>query len=196
MPQEQSKSRRRSILARSSSLLMSLRAMARVWSGVSRCLVSGTSFPLMRARNTSPALIWRSEAPRSTAALMIFSMLLRLRSTGRGRGVQEEAHPSPHFAHRLLGKAARGGRAIGQDLLHAARVGLQLERAGADRRERRDHVVGQHALAVETAPPGTAAVLRHQRDGLGRRKVLVQMVEVADLRRAGILLRHPSRIGL
>src|SRR5919108_3482283 len=28
----------------------------------------------MRARNTSPALMWRSEAPRSTAALMIFSM--------------------------------------------------------------------------------------------------------------------------
>src|ERR1051326_5626017 len=53
---------------------MSLRAIALVWSGVRRCLVSGTSFPLMRARKTSPALMWRSDAPRSTAALMIFSM--------------------------------------------------------------------------------------------------------------------------
>ncbi len=74
MPQEQSKSRSRSILARSSSLLISLSAMARVWSGVSRCFVSATSFPLIRARKTSPALMWRSDAPRSTAALMIFSM--------------------------------------------------------------------------------------------------------------------------
>jgi hypothetical protein len=37
MPQEQSKSRSWSILARSSSLLMSLSAIARVRSGVSRC---------------------------------------------------------------------------------------------------------------------------------------------------------------
>src|SRR5882672_1612905 len=50
-------------------------AIALVCSGVRRCLVSGTSLPLMRARNTSPALMCRSEAPRSTAALMIFSML-------------------------------------------------------------------------------------------------------------------------
>src|SRR6266511_6344933 len=50
-------------------------AIALVCSGVRRCLVSGTSLPLMRARKTSPALMCRSEAPRSTAALMIFSML-------------------------------------------------------------------------------------------------------------------------
>ena len=74
IPQEQSKSRSRSIRARSSSLLISFIAMARVWSGVSRCLVSATSLPLIRARKTSPALMCRSEAPRSTAALMIFSM--------------------------------------------------------------------------------------------------------------------------
>src|SRR6267142_2767040 len=49
-------------------------AIALVCSGVRRCLVSGTSLPLMRARKTSPALMWRSDAPRSTAALMIFSM--------------------------------------------------------------------------------------------------------------------------
>ena len=49
-------------------------AIVRVCSGVSACLVSGTSRPLMRARNTSPALMCRSDAPRSTAALMIFSI--------------------------------------------------------------------------------------------------------------------------
>ncbi len=90
MPHEQSKSRRRSIFARSSSLLISLRAMARVWSGVSRCLVSGTGFPLIRARNTSPALMCRSDAPRSTAALMIFSM----RSPPREKWCPER-HPEP-----------------------------------------------------------------------------------------------------
>src|SRR5688572_20023234 len=48
--------------------------MVRVCSGVSACFVSGTSLPCTRARNTSPALMCRSEAPRSTAALMIRSM--------------------------------------------------------------------------------------------------------------------------
>src|SRR5688500_11473934 len=48
--------------------------MVRVCSGVSACFVSGTSLPWIRARNTSPALMCRSEAPRSTAALMIRSM--------------------------------------------------------------------------------------------------------------------------
>ena len=57
IPQEQSKSRSRSIRERSSSLLISFMAIARVWSGVSRCLVSATSFPLIRARKTSPALM-------------------------------------------------------------------------------------------------------------------------------------------
>src|SRR6185436_14794731 len=60
--------------ALSSSLLMRCSAIARVCSGVSACFVSGTSLPLMRARNTSPALMCRSDAPRSTAALMIRSI--------------------------------------------------------------------------------------------------------------------------
>src|SRR6476659_9175314 len=53
---------------------MSRRAIERVCSGVSACFVSATSLPLMRARNTSPALMCRSDAPRSTAALMIRSI--------------------------------------------------------------------------------------------------------------------------
>src|SRR6478609_697419 len=60
--------------ALSSSFCIRCRAIVRVCSGVSACLVSGTSLPWMRARNTSPALMCRSDAPRSTAALMIFSM--------------------------------------------------------------------------------------------------------------------------
>src|SRR5207302_2351333 len=36
--------------------------------------VRATSFPSIRARNTSPALTCRSDAPRSIAALMICSM--------------------------------------------------------------------------------------------------------------------------
>src|SRR5688572_9701137 len=64
----------RSIFLRSSSFGMSRSAIALVWSGVSACFVSATRRPSMRARKTSPALMWRSDAPRSTAALMIFSM--------------------------------------------------------------------------------------------------------------------------
>src|SRR5512144_1370062 len=60
--------------ALSSSFGMRCSAMVRVCSGVSFCFVSGTSLPLMRARNTSPALMCRSDAPRSTAALMIRSI--------------------------------------------------------------------------------------------------------------------------
>src|SRR5439155_9468839 len=60
--------------ARSSSLGSRCCAIAFVCSGVRRCFVRGTSFPSMRARNTSPALTWRSDAPRSIAALMICSM--------------------------------------------------------------------------------------------------------------------------
>src|SRR5690606_33520750 len=54
---------------------MSWSAIWRVCSGVSRCLVSGTSSPFTRARNTSPALMCRSDAPRWTAALRISIML-------------------------------------------------------------------------------------------------------------------------
>src|SRR4029079_5567430 len=53
---------------------MSESAICLVCSGESACLVSGTSSPWTRARKTSPALMCRSDAPRSTAALMIFSM--------------------------------------------------------------------------------------------------------------------------
>ena len=60
--------------ALSSSFGIRCSAIVRVCSGVSACFVSGTSLPWIRARNTSPALMCRSDAPRSTAALMIFSM--------------------------------------------------------------------------------------------------------------------------
>src|SRR6478752_5602460 len=49
-------------------------AICFVCSGVRACFVSATSSPWTRARKTSPALMCRSDAPRSTAALMIFSM--------------------------------------------------------------------------------------------------------------------------
>jgi hypothetical protein len=56
-PQLQSKSRMVSSCFRASSVPTRRSAMARVWSGVSRCLVRGESFPLTRARKTSPALM-------------------------------------------------------------------------------------------------------------------------------------------
>src|ERR1019366_7693290 len=97
--------------ARSSSFGMNFIAIERVCSGVSACFVSGTSLPSMRARNTSPALMCRSLAPRSTAALMIFSIsvsgVLVYEIAQRGSGdvsrpiVQEQgAQAAPEQARR------------------------------------------------------------------------------------------------
>src|SRR6478609_5824269 len=109
--------------------------MARVCAGVSRCLVSATSFPLTRARKTSPALMWRSLAPRSTAALMIFSipeLPVSCAMSARLRG--EEAHPLPHALDRLLRGRPRLRGAEGQRGIDLRRVGVELGGLDAHRR--------------------------------------------------------------
>src|SRR3954454_8253803 len=156
--------------ARSLSLLMSLSAIALVWSGVSRCLVSATSLPLIRARKTSPALMCRSEAPRSTAALMIFSMLPRVRVGAAALIAQrrQEPHAPPHLAHGLAGQAPSRGGAIAQHLLDAPRILLQTQGPLADRSQGLDYVVRQLPLAIETAPLGASARIRHTHHRLRR----------------------------
>src|SRR4051812_23957568 len=150
---------------RSSSLLMRRCAIALVWSGVSRCLVSATSLPLIRARNTSPALMCRSDAPRSTAALMIFStdMLAPrpwwLAACGRRRH-RQETHAIAYAGQCLPRDGPRALGAGHEDLVNPLRVRLELAGALPDRREVRDHVIGQHPLALDAAPLGAAAVVR------------------------------------
>src|SRR3954465_6250539 len=156
IPQEQSKSRIRSIRDRSSSLLISFSAMDLVWSGVSLCLVSGTSFPLIRARKTSPALMCRSEAPRSTAALMIFSNgsagvrgRAKLRSGFAPGGKNlwrwtQKSHPIANLSHGCRGHAVGGCGPVRQDLVHPLRLCSELQGTLPDRGEGRDHIIGQY----------------------------------------------------
>src|SRR3954469_16441357 len=206
MPQEQSKSRMRSIRARSSSLLISFSAIDLVWSGVSRCLVRGTSLPLIRARKTSPALMCRSEAPRSTAALMIFSNgsagvrgRAKLRSGfapgGKGlwRGTQK-SHPVANLSHGFRGHAVGSCGPIRQDLVHPIRLFPELQGTLPDWGEGRDHIIGQYPLAVEAPPLGAPAVLGHQGDGFWWGEVLVQVINIAYLRGTGITPGYASRI--
>src|SRR2546422_9948272 len=107
----------------------------------------------------------------------------------------EQPHPGADVRDRALCQRARAIRAIAQPIEHARRFALQRRRALAHRREGGDHVVGQHALAVETAPPPGPALVRHLRHGVGRRKSLMHSEEVADLGVAGILLDHAGGLG-
>src|SRR5881394_4031028 len=85
----------------------------------------------------------------------------------------EEAHPLTHLHDGTLRERPRTVRARAQPGEHAGRIAPQRLGALADRRQRPDHVVGQHALAVEAPPPRRPALLRHLRDGLGWRKALM-----------------------
>src|SRR2546426_8958206 len=107
----------------------------------------------------------------------------------------EQPHLGADVRDRALRERARATRAIAQPIEHARRFALQRRRTLAHRRERGDHVVGQHALAVETAPPRGPALVRHLRHGVGRRKSLMHSEDVADLRGAGILPGHAGGIG-
>src|SRR2546427_2025741 len=107
----------------------------------------------------------------------------------------EQPHPGADVRDRALCQRARAIGAIAQPIEHARRFALQRRRALAHRREGGDHVVGQHALAVETAPPRGPALVRHLRHGVGRREPLMDRENIADLWGAGILPGHAGRIG-
>src|SRR5216683_551514 len=107
----------------------------------------------------------------------------------------EQPHLGADVRDRALCKRAGAIRAIPQPIEHARRFALQRRRALAHRRKRGDHVVGEHALAVETAPARGAALVCHLRHGVGRREPLVYCENVADLRGAGILPGHAGGIG-
>ena len=94
--------------------------------------------PLIRARK-SHGLICRSEAPRSTAALMIFSMNVRHSRGNPGSAVlphsveycrfaagRKKPHPVPHLPHRLGSTPASRRGAVRQDLVYPVRVFLEL----------------------------------------------------------------------
>src|ERR1041384_3023362 len=77
----------------------------------------------------------------------------------------EESHFLAYLRDRPMRERARSTRAIAQAIEYARGFALQFRRALAHRRQRLVHVVRQHALAVEAAPPRRPALLRDLRDG-------------------------------
>src|SRR2546426_321337 len=166
-----------------------------------RCVYS-TDPMQMRMLVRSPAGLPPSSrsrpiAPPSKVASPSWSMRSRRKiSTARASiSRMEESHLVPHVRDRALRERARATRTIPQAIEHPRRVALQRRRALAQRRQRLDHVVSQHALAVETAPPRRPALLRHLRHGVGRREALMDREDVTDLRRAGIFAGLAGGIG-
>src|SRR6267143_79756 len=164
-----------------------------------RCVYS-TEPMQMRMLVRSPAGLPPSSrsrpiAPPSRVARPTWSISSSRKSSTICLNTLEEPHFVPDLRDRAVRERARATRAIAQRVEHACRVALQRRRALAYRRERLDHVVRQHTLAVETAPPRRPALVRHVRHGVGRREPLMQGEEVADFRRAGILPCLASGIG-
>src|SRR5436190_698481 len=109
--------------------------------------------------------------------------------------LMEESHPFADLHNRSLRERARALGPGAQPLGHTRGVALQRGRALAHRRERRDHVVRELALAVDATPPRGATLVRDLRHDLRRRESLMQRVDVADLGSAWIFPRHARRIG-
>src|SRR6058998_4180112 len=183
-PHEQSYSCSLSSRPRSSSFGIRRNAIARVCSGVSRCLVRGTSLPSIRARNTSPALMCKSDAPRSIAALMIFSI-----PSVPGLQVHhvEEGRPCK-IATNVLHDESR--LPFPETVRHSRRVRTDQDaRVSPERMPRRERLVGEN---VQRRAPEAARVEQLEQRGL------VQQIaprHVDDDRRGGEARQHVAAHG-
>src|SRR5712692_5480206 len=137
----------------------------------------------------------RPIAPASRVARPTWSISSSRKRSTICLNTLEEPHLVTYLRDRVLRERARTTRAVAQSVEDTGRVAPQRGGALTYRRERLDHVVRQHPLAVETAPPSGSALVRHFRHGLGRREPLMDGKDVADLRRAGILPRLACGIG-
>src|SRR6266487_3655529 len=99
----------------------------------------------------------------------------------------EESHLVAHVSDRAVRQLTCFFGSATKPFHHSRRIILKAFPASAYRRESLDHIVRQHALAVETAPARSATFVGDLGDGLRRRKSLVQRVNVADLGRPVIL---------
>src|SRR6267154_3301637 len=136
-------------------------------------------------------------APPSSVARPIWSMRSsrKIWTMRWNISPMEESHLVADVRERALRERARAARTVAQAIEDALRIALQRRRALADRRQRLDHVVGQHAFAVEAAPSRRATLVGHVGDRIGRREPLMQRKNVADLRCAGILPGFAGGIG-
>src|SRR6267378_680543 len=137
----------------------------------------------------------RPMAPPNRVASPIWSISCSRKISTIWLNTLQESHLVAYLRDCALGKSARAIRAIAQSIQDARRVALQRRRAVTHRRQRLDHIVRQHALAIETAPPRRPALLRDLGNGVGRRESLMQRVNVADLGRPGILPALACGIG-
>src|SRR5437867_7037498 len=107
----------------------------------------------------------------------------------------EESHLVEHLSDRAVRQLTSFFGSATKPFHHSRRIILKAFRASAYRRESLDHIVRQHALAVETAPARSATFVGDLGDGLRRRKSMGQRVNVADLGRPGILACLARRVG-
>src|SRR6266496_27942 len=121
----------------------------------------------------------------------------RCRSRGPSSGLRglEESHPLAYLGDGAAGQRPRLRGAGAQPLGEGRPIAPDRIRPLADGGERGYHIVRQHPLAVEAAPAGGPALVRHIRLGLGRREALVNRENVADVGVARILARHAGGIG-
>src|SRR5258705_2016797 len=113
-----------------------------------------------RPAGLPPSSRSRPIAPPSSVARPTWSISSRRNISTICLNILEEPHLVAHVRDCPFRERARAVGAVAQPIEHASWVALQRRRALADRRERLDHIVGQHTLAVETVPPGGPALLR------------------------------------
>ena len=106
-----------------------------------------------------------------------------------------ESHAVAHAAHRLGRQHPRPGGTAGQRVVHALRSGRQLLGARADRDQLGLDRLGQDLLAIDAAPTRGAALYRDVLHRIRRAERLVEVVDVAHLRRARIGALDPLGVG-
>src|SRR5919198_808740 len=158
---------------------------------------------VLRPAGLPPSSRSRPIAPPSTVARPTWSMRSKRKISTTRLSISpisvlsslEKAHAIAHLGDHAARQRARPAGSRAQPLEHAGRFAPQGHGALAHRRERGDHVVGQHPFAVEAAPPRGPALVRHLGDGVGWREALMNGENVADLGRAGVLARFAGGIG-
>src|SRR5216684_7830329 len=175
-----------SVIARSESRERSISLVRQRWSSRSSGPTNASTLTVRPDSGTAPwvavsgALIYLMRGPRNGPRTP------PLGGHSFRRWSWFELHGVVDFLHGLLGEAAGALGALVQDLDDLLRLLDEMLPALADRGQRRQHVLEQHALAVEAADGGGAAA---GRAGLAVRLGREDPVQVEDrthLRIAGV----------
>src|SRR6266576_6573247 len=113
-----------------------------------------------RPAGLPPSSRSRPIAPPSSVARPTWSISSSRNISTICLNILEESHLVPHLGDRALRERTGLVRARPKPFPHAHWIQLELCRAYPHGVESLDHIVGQHTLAVETAPPGGPALLR------------------------------------